>query len=139
MLKMGHLHFLLARGREMGELNHMLAPPITRENAADYARRATISRENNRRILREKAKAMQTPAYANSRAVAQVNKVLRWMEDESDREEYAKLAAILDRLWNKAYPTQGAVKSGRSRQVYAPAEPDHAPIQPAQPGQTPQG
>ena len=30
-------------------MNHQtLAPPITKDNAADYARRATIARERNR-------------------------------------------------------------------------------------------
>ena len=84
----------------------MLAPPFTRENAADNARKAVISREANR-----KAKLLaSSPEHANNRAIKQVNKVLSWMEKERNKEEYAKLASILDRLWNMAYPKAGVMR-----------------------------
>lgn len=80
--------------------------PFTRETAADNARKATISREANRmnRLL------ASLPERATGRAIVQVNKVLQWMEKENNREEYAKLAATLDRLWNMAYPKAGVMR-----------------------------
>lgn len=96
-------------------------PPITKENAADYARRATISRENNRaaRLI------ASLPERATGRAVVQVNKVLTWMEKEKDKDEYAKLASILDRLWNMAYPKAGVMRprSPGQRRTAPSAEP----------------
>jgi hypothetical protein len=97
----------------------MLAAPFTRENAAEMARRATISREANRH-----AKLLAvSPDYANSRAVKQVNRVLSWMEQEKNRDKYAELVAMLDRLWNKAYPTQGARRPKDHRQRQEPIQP----------------
>jgi len=87
-----------------------LAPPFTRDNAGEMARRATISREDNR----AKRFLASLPERAQGRAVVQVNKVLRWMEKEKDRAEYAKLAAILDKLWNMAYPKAGVLKPRRN-------------------------
>jgi hypothetical protein len=88
-----------------------LAPPFTRENAAENARKAVISREKNR-LNRNLA---SNPSYAMTRAAKQVEKVLSWMDRETDRDEFGKLAAMLDRLWNKAFPTQGAAKPRGNR------------------------
>lgn len=83
-----------------------LAPPFTRENAGDNARKATIAREANRL-----AKIMASlPERAQGRAVLQVNKVLKWMDKENDRDKYAQLCAMLDKLWNMAYPKAGVMR-----------------------------
>ena len=101
----------------------MLAPPITKENAADYARRATIARELNRAQGPKAYKPFPASreAFAQTRAKKQVDKVLRWMEKEKSKDEYAKLAATLDRLWSMAYPKQGNAKPRSSNRRSAPS------------------
>jgi len=94
-----------------------LAPPFTRENAGDNARKATIAREANR--LNKLMASL--PERATGRAIVQVNNVLTWMEKEKDKAEYAKLAAILDRLWDMAYPKQAPLKSRLSQRKAAPS------------------
>lgn len=102
----------------------MLAEPFTRENAGDMARKATISREANR-----KARLLaSSPEYANQRAVKQVNRVLSWMEKETDRKAYSELAALLDRLWNKAYPTAGSLRPRSQKPSRS------TPVEPLNPG-----
>jgi hypothetical protein len=100
-------------------MNGTLAPPFTRETAGDNARKAVISREKNR-LNRNLA---SNPSYATQRAAKQVEKVLTWMDRETDRDKFGQLAAMLDRLWNKAFPTQGAVKSRSSRPIHPSVEP----------------
>lgn len=89
-----------------------LAPPFTRENAAENARKATVSREANR-LSRLMA---SLPERAQGRAVVQVNKILKWMDKENDRDKYAQLCAMLDKLWNMAYPKAGVMRPGRSKE-----------------------
>lgn len=89
----------------------MLAPPFTRENAGEMARRATISRERNR-VAKLRASNDFTPI---ERAKKQVNRVLGWMERTKDKDEFARLSGILDKLWNKAYPTQASVRTRLQR------------------------
>lgn len=57
------------------------------------------------------------------------------MERENDRDKYGDLVTMLDRLWNKAFPTQAAVRSKPSRQS-SPAEVREAAV-PAQPAVSP--
>jgi hypothetical protein len=47
------------------------------------------------------------------------------MEKEKDKDEYAKLASILDRLWNMAYPKAGVMRprSPGQRRTAPSAEP----------------
>jgi hypothetical protein len=102
------------------------APRFTPETARIYAVMATKARQEKRsaEIL-----AFDTP-QAQKRAQKQVLKVMRWMEKECDRKEYGRLASILDRLWNKAFPTQGAVKSRstrREREAIQPLETQQNP------------
>jgi hypothetical protein len=92
-----------------------LAPPITKENAAEYARRATIARELNRAVRNGQHANLKPELSAQARAQVQVNKVLKWMEKERDFDKYAQLAAVLDRLWNKAYSTQGSQRPPKNR------------------------
>lgn len=98
----------------------MLAPPFTRENAADNARKATISRERNRAARKAEFLASDD-ATPIKRAKVQVNRVLAWMEKCKDKAEYARLVAMLDRLWPMAYPKQASVKSKPQRRSYFPA------------------
>jgi hypothetical protein len=93
-----------------------LAPPITKANAAEYARRATIARERNRAA--KKAEILASPdLHARKEVEEQIQKVLKWMKKSQSKDEHAKLARTLDSLWSKAYPTVKATKSGRqSRQ-----------------------
>ncbi len=100
-----------------------LAPPFTRENAAENARKATISRENNRK---NRSLALH-PSHATQRVAQQVEKILRWMDKEKDRDKFAQLTAMLDRLWDKAFP---AVKGKSKRPAQAIPEPSVEPVQP---------
>jgi hypothetical protein len=91
-----------------------LAPPFTRENAAEMARRATIARERNRAA--RKAEILASPGlYAQKEVEKQIQKVLKWMDKTEDKKEFARLCATLDRLWNKVFPTQAAVRPQRQR------------------------
>ena len=49
------------------------------------------------------------------------------MDEEQDRDKYSQLTGMLDRLWNKAFPTQGSVKSRSRRDNPPPLEPLPAP------------
>jgi hypothetical protein len=53
----------------------------------------------------------------------QVDKILRWMDKENDRDRYSQLTAMLDRVWNKAFPTQGATRARSPRRNESPVEP----------------
>ena len=93
-------------------MNHQtLAPPITKANAADYARRATISRERNR--AERKAQILASPdTHARKEVEREINRILAWMRKTKSREEHAKLARTLDSLWTKAFPQ---IKSTKPR------------------------
>lgn len=98
----------------------MLAEPITRENAAEYARRATISREANRAAR----KAAELANHAKPPIEPEIHRVVKAMKQVSVlSDDYKRLSDILDKLWAKAFATQGAVKSSRSRRDFTPAEP----------------
>lgn len=106
----------------------MLAPPFTRENAAENARKAVISREKNRAAKKSALILACDPSQAQTRAKLQVDKILTWMENCKDKDTYANLVAMLDRIWNKAFPTQGAVKSRiKDRQPQAAPIPEGQP------------
>lgn len=90
-------------------------------------RSLAVRRQN--KAARTQAMLANTEDLPLKRAKMQVDKVLLWMERCNDREEYSKLVVMLDKLWSKAYPTQAAVKSSRSRQPVAPV----APISPVNP------
>jgi hypothetical protein len=93
---------------------HTLAPPFTKANAAEYARRATISRERNR--ARRKQELLGSPdLHARKEIEKQIQKVLRWMEKAEDKKEYGRLCVVLDRLWNKAYAEVRPSKRPMSR------------------------
>ncbi len=107
-----------------------LAPPFTPENAGDMARKATISRESNRKLKKELQQAIERasqPIDAQAKAAKQVEKVLAWMDKEKDRTKFAQLAACLDRLWNKAFPTQAPIRGGRRSRGSLRLEPVETP------------
>jgi DNA topoisomerase VI subunit B len=63
----------------------------------------------------------------------QIKRVLQWMDRTKNKEEHAKLASTLDKLWSKAYPTQAAQKSRpRSSQSTAQPLPSDAIQEPTQ-------
>jgi hypothetical protein len=89
-----------------------LAPPFTRENAAEMARRAVASRMANaaaRALTLEKA-AKRPPVEI------EVHRVVKAMSRLGvTTKEYRTLSTILDSLWSKAFPTQGPQRSRASR------------------------
>ncbi len=94
------------------------APPFTVENAAEKGRLGGIQSgltRRNKAAARNKPAPASNPSEAQNRAAAQVEKVLTWMERTKDQRQFAQLAACLDRLWNKAFPTQGAAKPRNPR------------------------
>jgi hypothetical protein len=99
-----------------------LAPRFTRENAAYFARRATISREANRAAKRaaRNAEFLASPyTYARKEVEREINRVLTWMEKcTPDQEAYARLVSVLDKLWDKAYPAQARVKTKPIRPTF---------------------
>ncbi len=104
-----------------------LAPPFTRENAAENARKAVASREANRLArsiaLRE---AVKRPDIE-----FEVHRVRQAMKSTPVTSElYGELVKRLDSLWNKAFPTQGAVKSKSTRRESARIEPEPEPSTP---------
>lgn len=91
-------------------MNHQtLAPPITKANAAEYARRATASRERNRAERKEQILA-SPDLHARKEVEREIYRILGWMKKSKSREEHAKLARTLDSLWKKAFPEIKATK-----------------------------
>lgn len=89
-----------------------LAPPFTRETAADNARKAVISREANRKA---RTIALQE-AVKRPDIEFEVHRVRQAMKSTPVTSElYGELVKRLDSLWNKAFPTQGAARPGRAR------------------------
>lgn len=113
-----------------------LAPQFTRENAADYARKAVASREKRRAAAHLQKIIACEPDKAQTRLKLQIDKVLGWMEKCHSKDDFAELASTLDRLWNKAFPTQAAVRSKPGRQS-APAEIREVTPAPVSPPQNP--
>jgi hypothetical protein len=96
------------------------APQFTAENAAEMARRGVEIRAKRKqdRINAEQA------LIAKPMVEPEVNRIVKAMSKLNvTSDDYARLAAILDRLWNKAFPTQGAVKSRSSRPIHPSVEP----------------
>jgi hypothetical protein len=104
-----------------------LAPPITKENAAEYARRATIARERNRAARRDRILASPDD-HARKEVEKQIQKVLRWMEKAEDKKEYARLCAVLDRLWSKAYAEVRPTKRSIGRPSMSVVRGDWQPV-----------
>ncbi len=100
-----------------------LAPPITKANAAEYARRATIARERNRAARKEQILA-SPDHHARKEVEKQIQKVLKWMDKTEDKKEFARLCATLDRLWSKAYAEVRPTK----RPIGRPAMPMFSPV-----------
>jgi hypothetical protein len=86
-------------------------PPFTREEASVFG---SLGGKATAEMKRAKNLAYN-PSAAQTRAMQQVDKILRWMDKENDRDRYAQLTGMLDRVWNKAFPTQAAVRSRPSR------------------------
>lgn len=98
----------------------MLAAPITRENAADYARRATISREANRAAR----KVALEQSHAKPPIEPEIHRIVKAMSKLPIlSDDYKELAKILSDLWNKAFPTQGATRARSRRDSQSPVEP----------------
>ena len=111
--------FLLTCGRSSSNFNRMgnlatlqPAPPFTRENASEMGKRGNIaSAETKRRNI-----TAQNEISAKPQIEPEIHRIVKAMKRiQVTSEDYKELAAILDKLWNKAFPTQGAVKSRQTR------------------------
>jgi len=100
----------------------MKAPNFTHENAADMARRATISRLE--RIKREKEEAQRAAREAAPIADdARKNRTLKQLDlldgliDDAlaakDADKFLKLSAAKERLWKLVSPTAGVLRPGK--------------------------
>lgn len=101
-----------------------LAPPFTKENAGEMARRATISREANRigaKLSREQAQTRPPIEVEVHRVAGAMSKL------PVTSKEYSRLAGLLDTLWDKAFSKQGAVKARGSRRESIRLEPVETP------------
>ncbi len=95
------------------------APNFTRENAADMARRATVSREARR--AREKAAATATRQLASDdarktttlRQIDKLDELINSSLDRRDAKRFLQLSAAKERLWKLVQPTAGALRPGR--------------------------
>ncbi|HXC35045.1 MAG TPA: hypothetical protein VNV43_04170 [Candidatus Acidoferrales bacterium] len=114
-----------------------LAPPITKENAAEYTRRATTARERNRAA--RKAAILASPdLHARKEVEREIYRTLDWMKKAKSREEHAALARTLDTLWSKAFPEVRATKPTTRRpplpvaqDTWEPGRPDTATTEPS--------
>lgn len=96
----------------------MLAPPFTKETAREKGRKGGINSGFARRAQKEAMIRASSTDEAQKRAKLQVDKLLRWMEKCHNKQEYGALVAMLDRLWDKAFPRQASVKPTRPRGSY---------------------
>lgn len=119
------------------------APPFTRENAADMARRAVISREARReakRIAAEAAKPrIQDEEARRQRTLTQLDGLDKLIDSalrKHDAELFLKLTAAKGRLWKLVAPTAGVLRPKRAGE--ASRRPSIAPIAVEIPDQTPQ-
>lgn len=110
-----------------------LAPPFTRENAGQYARLATIAREANRAALLSRARGFgQNQIGPVKEAQREVRRIVRLLHKcDPLSAEYDKLSALLARLWNKAWPTQGQIPHKAQRQRRTLDDLGARPIAPA--------
>ncbi len=109
------------------DLTRFKAPNFTRENAGEMARRATASRVANReraKLTRETAQTRPEIEFEVHRVAAAMSKLPVISKD------YARLANLLDSLWDKAFAKQGTTKGKRSRGESSRIEPE---------AETPQG
>ena len=98
----------------------MKAPNFTRENAAEMARRATISRlarlkrESEEREARRRAEAtLCHPDDARrARVQKQIDLLLTDMESAKSIDVRLKIGAAIERLWRLVQPTAGVMKQG---------------------------
>lgn len=122
------------------------APPITREIAADYARRATISREANRAARKAKELARNPTDDARRtttlKQIDSLDKLINQALRDRDANLFLKLSAAKERLWKLVSPTAGVLKpkkhgsSGSFSMGSGPVDPSTTPqaaVPPADP------
>ena len=103
-----------------------MAPPFTRENAGEMARRATAARIANaarEKEAREEAIRLtraQPDDARNERVKKQIDALLDDMEHETDVKERQSISRTISDLWKLVQPTAGVNKPGRSRRPEPP-------------------
>lgn len=106
------------------------APNFTRENAAEMARRATVSRLA--RIAREKSEKEAAEIASRARpddarketTLKQIDALDKRINDalkEGDDDLFVKLASAKDKLWKLVQPTAGALKPQKQSRNTSPA------------------
>ena len=103
------------------------APPITRENAREFALKSNaIQKARREEFARLSALATRaTDDYTRkARVLKQIDILLADMELAKSFQMRAKISAALERLWKLVQPTAGALRPGRgSRRADAPEAP----------------
>lgn len=74
---------------------------------------------------------------AEKRVQRQIDNVLEKMENAEDNDEYVRLAAVLERLWNLVLPKAGSRRPGRSESRRTPPVAMEAPETPQAPAAGP--
>jgi hypothetical protein len=98
----------------------MLAPPFTKETAKEKGRLGGINSGLSKRNAKLLASLASEPSIAQKRIALQVHKVTSWMEKEHNKDKYAQLCAMLDRLWDMAYPKQAPAKGRQGQRRTTP-------------------
>jgi len=96
------------------------APPFTRDNAGEMARRATVAREARRArekaILREYAKNPPVDADDDARRKRVLKQIARCdsLLLTCSAAEFPAMTAAKERLWKLVFPTAGVLKPRRN-------------------------
>ncbi len=99
------------------------APPFTSANASEMGKRSAEARKAKIRA--------QMLNNARPPIEPEINRVVKAMSKlPVTSDDYLRLSGILERLWNKAFPTQAAVRSKPTRATLAVPEPSVEPVQP---------
>jgi len=96
------------------------APPFTHENAREMAMRSVEVRRNK---IKARLQLSERPKIE-----PEIHRIVKAMSKLSvTSDDYVRLSGILERLWNKAFPTQGAARpSKRERAPVAQPLPEPA-------------
>ena len=112
-----------------------MAPPFTRENAGEMARRATAARIANaarEKEAREEAIRLtraQPDDARNERVKKQIDALLDDMEHEMDVKQRQSISRTISDLWKLVQPTAGVSHPGRGARRIAPsASPTPQPV-----------
>lgn len=98
-------------------------PNITKDNAAQMARLSSQSRKRNnemRKAWEEKQANASGENGIEKTIETQIKRVADKMNAAKSNKEIARLAGVLEKLWNMVYPKAGSRKPGRGDNARKP-------------------